>query len=79
MGCLPCFGSSEKEQNNVNAVKEVAKKESFKEGSGAQSHNHVNRTSSGNNFDLGLSPFNFEENCTFLGFLIHNCALNSEN
>ncbi|KAL2530733.1 Protein kinase superfamily protein [Forsythia ovata] len=46
MGCFPCFGSSEKEQNNVNGVKEVAKKESFKEGSAVQSHNHVNRASS---------------------------------
>ncbi|CAI9776862.1 unnamed protein product [Fraxinus pennsylvanica] len=46
MGCFPCFGSSKKEQNNVSGVKEVEKKESFKEGSVVQSRNHVSRTSS---------------------------------
>lgn len=44
-GCFPCFGSSNKEGGG-NGVKEVAKKESFKDGSAAQSH-HVNRVSSG--------------------------------
>ncbi|KAL8515573.1 hypothetical protein ACS0TY_014311 [Phlomoides rotata] len=47
MGCFPCFGSSEKEVNNSNnGVKEVSKKESFKDGSAAQSNSHVNRVSS---------------------------------
>lgn len=49
MGCFPCFGSSKKEVNNSNnGVKEVSKKESFKDGSAAQSNSHVNRVSSGN-------------------------------
>lgn len=49
MGCFPCFGSSGKEvKNSSNGVKEVSKKESFKEGSAAQSISHVNRGSSGN-------------------------------
>ncbi|KAG8370032.1 hypothetical protein BUALT_Bualt14G0075500 [Buddleja alternifolia] len=39
MGCFPCFGSSEKEvNNNNNGVKEMSKKESFKEGSAPQSN-----------------------------------------
>lgn len=42
-GCFPCFGSSNKEGSGV---KEVAKKDSVKEGSAAQSH-HVIRVSSG--------------------------------
>lgn len=47
MACFPCFGSSEKEVNNSNnGVKEVSKKESFKEGSAAQSNSNVNRVSS---------------------------------
>lgn len=41
-GCFPCFGSS----NEGSGVKEVAKKDSVKEGSAAQSH-HVIRVSSG--------------------------------
>ncbi|KAF7837862.1 Serine/threonine-protein kinase PBL27 [Senna tora] len=41
-GCFPCFGSSNKEDSRV---KEVVKKDSFKEGSAAQSH-HVNRVTS---------------------------------
>lgn len=44
-GCFPCFGSSNKEGGS-NGVKEVVKKESFKDGSAAQSH-HVNRVASG--------------------------------
>lgn len=43
-GCFPCFGSSNKGRGG-NGVKEVLKKESFKDGSAAQSH-HVNRVSS---------------------------------
>lgn len=43
-GCFPCFGSSNKE--DTNAVKEVSKKESFKEASLPQSH-HPTRVSSG--------------------------------
>lgn len=49
MGCFRCFGSSSKEVNGSNyGVKEVSKKESFKEGSGpsAQSNSNVNRVSS---------------------------------
>ncbi|XP_073283751.1 serine/threonine-protein kinase PBL27-like [Primulina huaijiensis] len=47
MGCLPCFGSSKKEGiGNNSGVKEVPKKESFKDCSAAQSNNHVNRLSS---------------------------------
>lgn len=42
-GCFPCFGSSNKE--DTNAVKEVSKKESFKEASLPQSH-HPTRVSS---------------------------------
>lgn len=42
-GCFPCFGSSNKEGNGVK--KEVAKKDSVKDGSSAQSH-HVTRVSS---------------------------------
>jgi hypothetical protein len=42
-GCFPCFGSSNKEESGV---KEVAKKDSVKEGSAGQSH-HVIRVSSG--------------------------------
>ena len=42
-GCFPCFGSSDK---GGNGVKEVVKKESFKDGSAAVSH-HVDRVSSG--------------------------------
>lgn len=42
-GCFPCFGSSNKDGNGV---KEVAKKESFKDGSAAQP-NHVNKLSAG--------------------------------
>ncbi|KAL0393221.1 UNVERIFIED_CONTAM: Serine/threonine-protein kinase PBL27 [Sesamum radiatum] len=48
-GCFPCFGSSKKEgnsNNSNNGVKEVAKKESFKEGSAAHSNSHVNRVNS---------------------------------
>ncbi|XP_027121120.2 serine/threonine-protein kinase PBL27 isoform X1 [Coffea arabica] len=41
-GCFPCFGSSDK---GGNGVKEVVKKESFKDGSAAVSH-HVDRVSS---------------------------------
>ncbi|KAL3505774.1 hypothetical protein ACH5RR_031156 [Cinchona calisaya] len=41
-GCFPCFGSSNK---GGNGVKEVVKKDSFKEGSAAHSH-HVDRVSS---------------------------------
>ncbi|PSR85154.1 Serine/threonine-protein kinase [Actinidia chinensis var. chinensis] len=41
-GCFPCFGSSNKDSNGV---KEVAKKDSVKEGSANQSH-HVTRVSS---------------------------------
>lgn len=44
-GCFPCFGSSNKEGDN-KGVKEVAKKDSVKEGSAAQPH-HVSRLSSG--------------------------------
>ncbi|XP_019179807.1 PREDICTED: serine/threonine-protein kinase CDL1 isoform X2 [Ipomoea nil] len=40
-GCFPCFGSSNKDGNGV---KEVGKKESFKDGSAAQP-NHVNKLS----------------------------------
>ncbi|KAL5053699.1 hypothetical protein RYX36_034381 [Vicia faba] len=42
-GCFPCFGSSNKE--DTKGVKEVSKKEGFKEGSGPQSH-HPTRVSS---------------------------------
>lgn len=45
-GCFPCFGSSNKEGSGGGAVKEVAKKDSVKEGSVALSH-HVGRVSSG--------------------------------
>ncbi|KAL0348715.1 UNVERIFIED_CONTAM: Serine/threonine-protein kinase PBL27 [Sesamum angustifolium] len=46
MGCLPCFGSSKKEVNSGdNGVKELSK-ESFKEGSAAQSNSRVNRVNS---------------------------------
>ncbi|XP_057960140.1 serine/threonine-protein kinase PBL27 [Malania oleifera] len=41
-GCFPCFGSSNKEGNGV---KEVAKKDSVKDGSATQSH-HVSRAGS---------------------------------
>ncbi|KAL3641967.1 Serine/threonine-protein kinase pbl27 [Castilleja foliolosa] len=47
--CFPCFGSSKKEgksNNSENEVKQVAKKESFKENSAAHSNSHVNRVSS---------------------------------
>lgn len=54
-GCFPCFGSSNKEGGG-NGVKEVAKKESFKDGSAAQSH-HVNRVSSGTMSSSFLSFF----------------------
>jgi hypothetical protein len=43
-GCFPCFGSSNKE--DTNAVKEVSKKDTFKEASLPQSH-HPTRVSSG--------------------------------
>lgn len=43
-GCFPCFGSSNKEDTSV--VKEVSKKETFKESSIPQSH-HPTRVSSG--------------------------------
>ncbi|KAL2229790.1 serine/threonine-protein kinase PBL27 [Sesamum indicum] len=47
MGCLPCFGSSKKEVNGSdNGVKELSKKESFKEGAAAQSNSRVNRVNS---------------------------------
>ncbi|PIN07499.1 Non-specific serine/threonine protein kinase [Handroanthus impetiginosus] len=47
MGCFPCFGSSKKEVNNSsNSVKELSKKESFKENSAAQSNRHVDRVNS---------------------------------
>lgn len=49
-GCVPCFGSSNKEgdSNNCdNGVKEMGKKESFKEGAAAHSNTHVNRVNSG--------------------------------
>ncbi|KAL3812825.1 hypothetical protein ACJIZ3_014093 [Penstemon smallii] len=46
MGCFPCFGSSKKEGNNNNGVKQVSKNESFKEGSATQSNSHVNRVGS---------------------------------
>ncbi|KAL0414687.1 UNVERIFIED_CONTAM: Serine/threonine-protein kinase PBL27 [Sesamum radiatum] len=50
MGCLPCFGSSKKEVNSSdNGVKELSKKESFKEGSAAQSNSRVNRVNSEGN------------------------------
>ncbi|MCD7455504.1 Serine/threonine-protein kinase pbl27 [Datura stramonium] len=42
-GCFPCFGSSNKETGN--GVKEVVKKESFKDGSAAQSI-HLSKVSS---------------------------------
>ncbi|KAH6832957.1 Protein kinase superfamily protein [Perilla frutescens var. hirtella] len=48
-GCIPCFGSSNKEGNSNdfdNGVKEVGKKESFKEGPFAHSNSHVSRVSS---------------------------------
>ncbi|GFQ04491.1 serine/threonine-protein kinase pbs1 [Phtheirospermum japonicum] len=47
--CFSCFGSSKKEgksNNSKNGVKQVAKKESFKENSSAYSNSHVNRVSS---------------------------------
>ncbi|KAF2310992.1 hypothetical protein GH714_018965 [Hevea brasiliensis] len=44
-GCFPCFGSSNKEGSGGGAVKELAKKDSVKEGSVAQTH-HVRRVSS---------------------------------
>lgn len=50
-GCFPCFGSSNKEGNGVK--KEVAKKDSVKDGSSAQSH-HVTRVSSGEPSFLGI-------------------------
>lgn len=49
-GCFPCFESSDEKGNaykSNNGVKEVAKKESFKEGSVAHSNSHTNRVSSG--------------------------------
>lgn len=49
-GCVPCFGSSNKEGNSNNCdngVKEMGKKESFKEGSAAHSNTHGNRVNSG--------------------------------
>lgn len=48
-GCFPCFGSSSNKEGSGGAVKEVAKKDSVKEGSVAQSH-RVGRVSSGNFF-----------------------------
>ncbi|XP_010243575.1 PREDICTED: serine/threonine-protein kinase CDL1-like [Nelumbo nucifera] len=42
-GCLPCFGSSDKEKNTV---KESGKKDSAKEGSTAPQSHHVSRVSS---------------------------------
>ncbi|KAK4433933.1 Serine/threonine-protein kinase PBL27 [Sesamum alatum] len=45
-GCFPCFGSSKKDGNSNNGVKQVAKKESFKEVSAAHSNSHVNRVNS---------------------------------
>lgn len=49
-GCVPCFGSSNKEGNCNscdNGVKEMGKQESFKEGSAAHPNSHVHRVSSG--------------------------------
>ncbi|CAA0834807.1 Protein kinase superfamily protein [Striga hermonthica] len=48
-GCFPCFGSSKRavnSSNNSNGVKQVAKKESFKENSSVHSSSHVNRVNS---------------------------------
>ncbi|GAU37746.1 hypothetical protein TSUD_382390 [Trifolium subterraneum] len=51
-GCFPCFGSSNKE--DTNAVKEVSKKETFKEASLPQSH-HPTRVSSDKSKSKGVS------------------------
>ncbi|KAL7123860.1 hypothetical protein ABFS83_14G010700 [Erythranthe nasuta] len=47
-GCFPCFRSSINEgiSNSNNGVKEVSRKESFKEGSAANSNSNVSRLSS---------------------------------
>ncbi|KAG6398594.1 hypothetical protein SASPL_140061 [Salvia splendens] len=48
-GCVPCFGSSNKDGNGNefdNGVKEMGKKESFKDGSAAHSNSQVNRVNS---------------------------------
>ncbi|KAK6130459.1 hypothetical protein DH2020_035797 [Rehmannia glutinosa] len=46
MGCLPCFGSSKEEVNSSkNGVKEMSKKESFKEGSADKSRSRSNNDS----------------------------------
>ncbi|KAL8486239.1 hypothetical protein ACS0TY_022599 [Phlomoides rotata] len=48
-GCFPCFESSEEGGNaykSNNGLKEVGKKESFKEASAAHSNSHANRVSS---------------------------------
>ncbi|XP_073053399.1 serine/threonine-protein kinase PBL27-like isoform X1 [Primulina eburnea] len=75
MGCLPCFGSSKKEGiDNNGGVKEVAKKESFKDGSAAQSNNHVNRLSSDTLMSLLPDQLRFLEVQDFLFLYLPNIS-----
>ncbi|KAK7363623.1 hypothetical protein VNO77_05772 [Canavalia gladiata] len=53
-GCLPCFRSSSNKGDTHTAVKEAAKKESFKEASVVQSH-HPSRVSSDKSKSRGSS------------------------